>query len=87
MERFFFTYGSSEQFPFQHGWTEVVAPDYRAAVAVFRHFHPDITPGLVNCSDIYPEKHFDFELHSKYGSCHEVINLTLMRWLAQEAHQ
>ena len=42
MRTFYFTYGSSGQ-PFIGGWTEVNAPNYGAACAAFRAYHPDKT--------------------------------------------
>ena len=45
MRTFYFTYGSSGQ-PFIGGWTEVNAPNYGAACAAFRAYHPDKTEGM-----------------------------------------
>lgn len=55
-QNFFFTYGFWKGYPFQNGWTVVRAPDRKIAVAVFRLYHPDSTPGIVNCADIYTEE-------------------------------
>lgn len=52
MPKFYFTYGTDGQ-PFVGGWTEVEAPDRRAACAAFRSYHPDKTEGLLNCSSVY----------------------------------
>ncbi|MDE6591029.1 MAG: hypothetical protein K2K53_11960 [Oscillospiraceae bacterium] len=81
MAEFYFTYGSEGQ-PFVGGWTLVEAPDIHAACAAFRAFHPDKTPGLLNCADVYDEQ--QFKATSMYGPkgnfgyrCHETIALQL----------
>ena len=58
MPKFYFTYGTDGQ-QFVGGWTEVEAPTVKAAVIAFRAFHPDKTPGLLNCSDVYPQEQFE----------------------------
>lgn len=80
METFYFTYGTDENFPFQMGWTEVCAADWKQAAALFRREHPDRTPGIMNCSDIYSEQYFQDHVLPEYktGSaawrvCHERI--------------
>lgn len=55
--KFYFTYGTDGQ-PFVGGWTEVEAPDHRAACAAFRAYHPDKIPNCLNCSSIYTEEQF-----------------------------
>lgn len=86
MPKFYFTYGSEGQ-PFVGGWTEVEAPDYGSACAVFRAFHPDKEPGLLNCCSVYEEE--NFKRTSMYGPkgnfgrrCLETI--TLQRELTDE---
>ena len=78
MAKFYFTYGTEGQ-PFFGGWTEVDAPNDRAACAAFRAYHPDKTEGIVNSSSIYDEEHFKLtEMHRKsnFGfRCHEIIIL------------
>jgi len=56
-KKFYFTYGS-EGHPFPGGWTLVKALDREMACAIFRAFHPDHIPGLVNCCGIYGEDEF-----------------------------
>lgn len=76
MERFYFTFGTSEQFPFYGGWVEVLAPNYNAAVKTFRAKHPDIHEGIVNCSDIYTAAQFERSemADGNLGaSCHEIL--------------
>lgn len=80
MPKYYFTYGTDGQ-PFVGGWTEIEAPDVHAACAVFRSFHPDKTPGILNCSSAYTEDNF---LKSCMATpdgnfrrfCHERISVT-----------
>ena len=79
MNKFFFTYGTSGQ-PFYGGWTEVVAPDYKTACALFRAVHPDKHKGLLNCSSVYTEEQFEKTLmtgpEGNFGHwCHERISV------------
>lgn len=79
MKKFYFTYGTDGQ-PFVGGWTEVEAPNYGAACAAFRAYHPDKTEGLLNCSSVYDEENFKrTEMDGPNGNfhrfCHETITL------------
>lgn len=78
MPKFYFTYGTSGQ-PFVGGWTEVEAPTARVAAFAFRAFHPDKVEGLLNCSDMYTQEHFERTEMYRRGNfgfrCHEVITL------------
>lgn len=78
MPKFYFTYGTDGQ-PFVGGWTEVEAPDRRAARAAFRSYHPDKTEGLLNCSSVYDEAWFkqtEMYRNGNFGvRCHERITL------------
>ena len=81
MLKFYFTYGSNKQFPFQFGWTEIEAPTKAVACALFRAFHPDKDPDtpLLNCAMVYTEAEFkDTRMYLKgnHGKhCHELISL------------
>ena len=77
MNKFYFTYGTDEGYPFEGGWTMVIAPDEAAAVQVFRIYHPNREGSdFVNCACIYGET---FEQSESYktgnfgGYCHEII--------------
>lgn len=78
MPKFYFTYGTDGQ-PFVGGWTEVEAPTVKAAVIAFRALHPDKTPGLLNCSDVYPQEQFERSEMFREGNFgfrrHEVITM------------
>lgn len=58
MNTFYFTYGLSEEQPFQGGWTVVEAPDQRTASNLFREKHPDRTKVFLNCAAVYNEAAF-----------------------------
>lgn len=56
---FYFTYASDPQFPYQDGWTEVLAPDRTTACRIFNAVHPPREEGgCVNCSWIYDQEQF-----------------------------
>ena len=93
MPKFYFTYGSDERFPFQYGWTEIEAPSYALACAVFREYHPDRDPEepCLNCVDVYTEEEFkstpDFLQANWRNRCHERITMTLMREVLDEDNE
>lgn len=81
MEVFYFTYGLEDYYPWYGGWTEIEAPDKNSACELFRAFHPDHTPGFVNCAFIYPEEAFlKTEMAGPKGNfgarCRERITVT-----------
>ena len=58
-QSYYFTYGTDERYPYQLGWTRVIAPSYEAAVAAFRAYHPNRDgDDLINCAGIYTERQF-----------------------------
>lgn len=59
MEKYYFTFGSWEKFPYQNTYLVVVASSYGDAVKSFRERHPDINQGCMNCSDCYSEKQWE----------------------------
>lgn len=78
LEKFYFTYGNSPDYPFQDGWTLIFAPNMKAAQQIFKAYHPNKEgwEGSLNCADFYTEAQFreqDFR-DGNYGAfCHEVI--------------
>lgn len=80
MARYYFTYAASDRFPFIGGWTEVEAPDMKAAVTIYRIYHPGKVDGLINCSFVYPEENFfetQMPARGNFGNyCHEKISIT-----------
>lgn len=57
MPKFYFTYSPGGQ-PYAGGWTEIEAPDAKIACDIFRAFHPDKIPGILNCASVYTEAQF-----------------------------
>lgn len=56
--KYYFTFGTAEQYPFQDTYIVVMAKNENDAIATFRRSFPDVTPGIVNCSFIYNECEF-----------------------------
>jgi hypothetical protein len=67
-QKYFFTYGSWENYPFHAGWTEIVARGFEQAIAIFRAAHPDKSEGTVNCAFIYDEETFKRTNMMEYGN-------------------
>lgn len=81
MAKFYFTYGDNPGFPYQDGWTEVIAEDRKWAVLAFEKFHAK-RPGstAVNCALIYSEYEWQNTQMAAFGEnfghgCHEVITM------------
>ena len=64
--RYFFTFGSSDKFPFNNGYLIVKAENIRQAVSLFRAYFPDRTDGVVNCSDYYTETCWENDVKKYY---------------------
>ena len=76
--RFFFTFGTSDNYPYYGGWVEVFAENLDEAVEKFRKKYPDLHEHTVNCAFIYPESEWIKTEMAKFGSnqgfgCHDVI--------------
>ena len=56
MEKYYFTFGSSKQFPYKNTYLIVVASSYYDAVKRFREKYPDVNQNCMNCSDCYDER-------------------------------
>lgn len=54
----YFTFGSSKQFPYKDAYMIVMAASEKEAVRKYREVYPDVTEGTVNCSFWYPEDSF-----------------------------
>ena len=55
----FFTFGSSEQFPYSRDeYVVAYAASRKRAIAKFRKKYQDVTPGILNCADYYSEDEF-----------------------------
>jgi hypothetical protein len=79
MAKFYFTYGTDEEFPFRGGWSEVEADNLSMAVEIFNLMHPKRKSGCVNCAFWYTEEQFKASgmLNGNLGHCcHERISVT-----------
>jgi hypothetical protein len=62
MPNFYFTFGSHPAFPYgREDFIQVIAPTFKLAAETYRKYHPDRpeSPGILNCSDLYPEAVFN----------------------------
>lgn len=80
MNNYYFTYGTEGQ-PFYGGWTLIQAESEMQARQMFRAVHPDKTPSILNCADVYDEERFGRTRMARLGhnfghGCHEVISIT-----------
>jgi len=75
--KFYYTFGTDKQFPYNRGWVEVIAENAKEADAKFREKFPDKTPGILNCAFVYTEESFSKTTMAQGGNlhefCHEVI--------------
>ena len=81
-EKYYFTYGIDDKYPFKGGWTEVSAPTEQLAVLIFTMMHPKPkNKSLYNAAAMYNEKAFNRTDMSKNGNhgqyCHETIKLSI----------
>lgn len=72
IEKFYFTFGSSEQFPFKYGYVIVEAEDIKQAIKVFRAYFPDVVEGIINCAFYYTEEQF-MKTCMTNDKCHRII--------------
>lgn len=56
MEKWYFTFGSSDKFPYQNTYLIVVASSRDDAIKAFRGKYRDINAGCLNCSCYYSEE-------------------------------
>lgn len=79
LEKFYFTYGTDEDYPYQGGWTEVYAMNRHEACSKFTARHGSRYPDskIVNCASIYSADEFEAtNMYSRgnFGKrCQEVI--------------
>ena len=71
-QNFYFTYGTSTSFPFQNGYTKVIAQTRATAIRLFQMIHPNQTENVINCAFIYSEKEFENTVCATQ-KCHETI--------------
>lgn len=72
MKNFYFTFGSWEGFPYQHGYLIAKANNLSSAIAKFREKYPDKHKNTVNCAFYYTEE--EWQTVKEKGVCHEIID-------------
>lgn len=70
-QKYYFTFGSAEHYPYQNGYLIVYADSWYEAVEKYRDKYPDKTEDNVNCSFIYSQDEWDETIHST--PCYEII--------------
>ena len=77
MEKFYFTFGTSEQFPYRGGWVEVIAPDRPTAHHTSHATSPAVHEGIVHSPDIYTVAQFEssgMSSGNRGSFCHEILS-------------
>lgn len=74
-KKFYFTFGSNPQFPYQNGHLVVYAENVDIAIKKYRHKYPDIHKNTVNCAFIYSEEEWNKtdETIRHRSICHKII--------------
>lgn len=62
----YFTFGTSNTFPYQEAYLIVLAQDINEATYKFRQKYSDNTPGIINCAFVYTEEQWDKSLNSNH---------------------
>ena len=80
LQKFYFTFGVDEHYPFRGGWVEIYAENLSKAQQIFKLYypHPDDNE-ILNCSDYYTEEQFKNSLMIENGNfgaeCHAIIGV------------
>lgn len=60
LERFYFTFGTCEHFPYTRGeYLVVLAQDIREAARKYKKVYPNIDEDTLNCAEYYSQKDWD----------------------------
>jgi len=77
MNEYYFTFGTSELFPFKKGYIIVVADNENRAIKIFNAHYLPVHDDVVNCSFIYSEEEFIktnmFEDYPDWDICHRIL--------------
>jgi len=77
MKEYYFTFGTSEQFPFKKGFVVVIADNKNRAVEIFNAHYPPVHKDIINCAFVYDEEAFKetnmFKEYSDWNICHRVL--------------
>jgi hypothetical protein len=68
MEKFYFTFGSSDGFPEEcrNGFVLVRAKSWKDAIRIFRQHYPDRYENTVNCAFFYSQEEWDRSIAKWY---------------------
>lgn len=66
MERFYFTFGSDQGFPYQNTYLIVLAETKSDAVRKFRAKYPDRHKNTINCAFVYSQEQWEGSFNQKY---------------------
>lgn len=66
LNKFYFTFGSWEKYPFQDTYIIVIAESINEAISTYRKYHPDIHENIINCSDYYYERQWEGGVSKHY---------------------
>lgn len=86
MKNYYFTFGTSETYPFKGGWIIVKAKNMSDAGVIFKTYFPNPeNPNYCNCAETYPERIFKKTQMYKIGNfnsrCHGIIGFkSLKNW-------
>jgi hypothetical protein len=74
MNKYYYTFGTDERFPFYKGYIIINAPDMGAAHRLFRAYHPDRDDSdrCLNCASYYTEEEWGKTsmADGSWGACH-----------------
>lgn len=66
MKRFYFTFGSSPEFPYQNTYLVVNAMNMKQAAEKFRSRYPDVHKNVLNCSFVYSDELWNSDIAKWY---------------------
>lgn len=73
LKNYYFTFGTSSQFPYHGGYLIVKAHNYDEVVEKYRAKYPDKNEGIINCAFIYTEEEWLEYAANSIDKPHEVI--------------
>ena len=78
MDKFYFTFGTDERFPYQRGQYVMVEADSEyAARELFKAVHPNREHRCLNCADVYTQSEWDTVPMSETGVLAETISIAI----------
>lgn len=77
LKNFYFTFGTSDDFPYSGGYIIIEAENLKAATRIFREYYPNpLSDTTLNCSDYYTEEEFEktgMKAGNRGAGCHCII--------------